>query len=198
MTSTKNIDQLAKRIKAGDEEAISEFVVSFGESLRRYFVGRGVGPTQAEDLAVSCTGDIVLRIDQFQTKPTSGSFKSWCYSLAKNRMVDWLRKTQNEASISFDPFSKFFCNGDHEAEFSPSQLVLMSAVVDGLSSLSETDSEVLLLRYADEHNSFADIGKILGIQKGTARTRHHRALERLEKILKESDVVKKWLEKIKD
>jgi len=199
MTSIENFDQLAKRIKAGDEEAISKFVASFGETLRRYFVGKGLGPTQAEDLAVSCVGDIVLRIDQFQAKSANdGSFKSWCYTLAKNKMTDGLRKIQKEGMVSFDPFSKFFWKGDDEAEFSPSQLVLMSAVADGLSALSATDSEVLLLRYADKHNSFSDIGEMLGIQKGTARTRHHRALERLGKILEESDVVRKLLGKLKD
>jgi DNA-directed RNA polymerase specialized sigma24 family protein len=62
--------------------------------------------------------------------------------------------------------------------------MIEAAVHDALATLAEIDATIITLRDLSipPHN-FADIAMALSITEGTARTRHLRALKKLQRIL---------------
>ena len=77
------------------------------------------------------------------------------------------------------------------ADSSPSQKAvkreLARRVRQTLAQLSETDREILLMRYLEKLSN-REIGQILGLDPATVSKRHGRALLRLEKYLRENGI----------
>ena len=63
---------------------------------------------------------------------------------------------------------------------------LQRRVQDALAKLSPTDREVIVLRHF-EQLSVTDVAAVLEIAEGTVKSRHFRALERLQRLLGEGD-----------
>ena len=51
-------DNLASRIRAGEEKAFEEFRLRFGAGFFHYFHGHGLSEMDATDLAGNCASDI--------------------------------------------------------------------------------------------------------------------------------------------
>ena len=187
---TSDFDRLVSGLKGGDAEARKVLSREFGTLLRRFFILRGLGVPDAEDLAVDCTSDIVMRIDRFENRG-KGSFVGWCFKIARNKLADWHRKRCGSSYVGTT-------GGVPEVAY-PSRDVsdpkLVQAVSKGLEALPDTDREILELRHFQPADSFAEIGRMLGISEGTARARCHRATKRLAGVLQSTQVVQEWLAK---
>ena len=67
----------------------------------------------------------------------------------------------------------------------PEMPEVSAKILQALGSLSETDRQIIHLRYFQGCQSFEDIGRRLNLSEGAARVRHHRALQSLEPLLAE-------------
>jgi DNA-directed RNA polymerase specialized sigma24 family protein len=56
-------------------------------------------------------------------------------------------------------------------------------VLEALESLSETDRQIIHLRYFEGCQTFGEIGRLLNLSEEAARVRHHRALQSIEPLL---------------
>ncbi|HYH63818.1 MAG TPA: sigma factor-like helix-turn-helix DNA-binding protein, partial [Urbifossiella sp.] len=52
-----------------------------------------------------------------------------------------------------------------------------------VARLPDLDRDIVRLRHLEQGLSFAEIGAVLNLSEGAARTRHHRALAELERLL---------------
>ena len=165
-----DLESLVSRMRGGDKEAWQ----AFGTRPRRFFCWRGLSGPDAEELAMDCAADIIMKLDRFEDRG-EGSFAGWCYALARNRLADWRRRQAKHSAQPLD--------ASRAEPAAPPQDTsirgLQDAVCTGLESLSENDREIIELRHFEAGDSFGQIGQALGVSEGTARTRHHRALQRL-------------------
>jgi RNA polymerase sigma factor (sigma-70 family) len=171
------VENLARRMAAIEEEAFAEFANIFGPKLRAFFITRGLRAAEAEDLAVSSITDICLRIEKY-AEQEDGSFESWVYTLARNFLVDWHRSRPQVEPLPLQLPAPEPVEGRTET-----RRVALVAVREAIETLSDTDQMILTLRHLEEERSFSEIGQILGIEPGTARTRHSRALAHLKEVL---------------
>jgi RNA polymerase sigma factor (sigma-70 family) len=176
-STKREVESLAARMAVADEEAFEEFVKIFGPRLRAFFMSKGMRAAEAEDLAVSSITDICLRIEKYERREGK-SFEGWVFTLANNFFADYWRSHRKTETL---PES---LQAPAEAEESPtSRKSVVAAVRHGIEQLSETDQLIVRLRYLEGDRSYDEIGRLLGIEQGAARTRMSRALAHLEKVL---------------
>lgn len=180
------IEELAARMNAADEQAFQEFSDTYGPRLRAFFASRGLRIADAEDLAVSCVSDISLRVNKYQ--PQQEGFEAWVFTLARNFLSDWRRKHPEMEPLP----ESLAAPADPEEPDEGNQPVII-AVRRAVAGLSVTDQMIVRLRYFGEERSFTEIGALLGIQPGAARVRHFRALKNLEGALKQDDRIQHFL-----
>ena len=182
---------LVSRLKGGDEEALRASVAEVGDSLRRFFIWRGLSDADAEDLAVNCTSDIVMQMDRFKDQGDR-KFMHWCFKVGRSRLVDWYRNRKS-ATLACRA-AEIKANSSRDTGITSLEYAVRTAV----ASLSERDREMLVLRHFQPAHAFAEISEILGISEGAARVRCHRALGRLANVLKLDPLVQEWLSRTQD
>jgi len=172
-----SIDDLPARMLDLDEEAVRAFAQEFGGRLRRLFCSLGLGVADAEALAVSCVTDIALRVDRFAPQGP-GSFERWVLKLARVALVDEYRK--HDPAEQLPDWSVV---ERAEVSWGKPDSRRTVAVREAVARLPDLDRDIVRLRHLEQGLSFAEIGAVLNLSEGAARTRHHRALAELERLL---------------
>jgi len=86
-------EDLAARMIELDEDAFREFAEFFAPKFRAFFLARGLGILDAEDLTITCITDIALKVPRY--RPTHGAnFEKWVFTLARHSLADWWRDHQ--------------------------------------------------------------------------------------------------------
>lgn len=186
-----NMEDLACRMSALEEESFYEFAGLFGPRFRALFLSRGLTHADADDLSISCVTDIALKVGQYK-HVANGSFEAWVFTLARRYLIDWWRSRHASVPLPDDlPLSI-----PSNEEFEPDS-ELVSAVRAAMAQLSEADQTLIRLRNMEGEYTYAEAGASLGISAGAARVRHFRALNRLEGLLLKDQRIKKHLDRRK-
>jgi RNA polymerase sigma-70 factor (ECF subfamily) len=97
---------------------------------------------------------------------------TWIFEIARNRAIDFHRVCRPEQEELADDLQI-----PADGEVAGRNKSYLAWLRVELPKLSSQDRNILLWRAKDF--SYAEIGSWLGIKEGTARVRHHRALEKL-------------------
>ena len=89
-------DQLMLRLQGGDRTAFDELVARHAGPLYGFFVKNSRDPHLAEDL----TQETLLRVHNvFWDYIPVGRFKSWIFRIARNLMIDTVRRQSHDALV---------------------------------------------------------------------------------------------------
>jgi len=152
----------------------------FGERFRRFFVCAGVRPADAEDLAWETLGAFFRDLDRVHDPRHARGVLNWVYGIARHKAADWRRRNE-VGTIPLEGIQD--CLVQPASEDVPGTGLLHRAVARGLAQLHAEDRELLVLRSSDASLTFGEIGRMLGISEGAARTRYARARKRAQKVL---------------
>lgn len=184
--------QLIEAYLKGDYESLEILVRQYLRPIYG-FVYKQVGNAQdSEDITQDVFVKVWKNIKKFDRKK---SFKSWIFSIAKNSVIDFIRKSHlasgEKKSIPFSSFENE--EGDSildsmllDTGLLPDEIYerketkgLISKAVEKLSVKYQA---VLSLYYEREFN-FREIAKMLGEPINTVKSRHRRGLMALRKNL---------------
>jgi RNA polymerase sigma-70 factor (ECF subfamily) len=180
-------EELVADCVAGDEEAFSLLVERHLKTVFSFAV-RLVGNTQeAEDITQETFLKAWRNLNRYRSE--ASKFKTWILHIARNASIDHLRKRKHVA------FSEFDTNGGQnvlvetladDSEL-PDELFAKAEdaqrVMQAVDSLPSDAREVLLLHYTNGL-TFFEIGELLGQPQNTVKSRHHRAIQSLKKMLR--------------
>jgi RNA polymerase sigma-70 factor (ECF subfamily) len=159
------------RLQAGDEAALGELLERWRGRLFA-FLARRTGATAAEDLFQ----ETWLRVVRARASYDPGRrFSTWLFQIANNLCRDRGRRLRVEEGwrdavreqVRHDP-----------QRLDPPPLDLRLDMHRRLHALSDAFREVLILRYY-HHLSEAEIAEVLGIPRGTVKSRLHHAVRAL-------------------
>lgn len=168
----------------GDQSAFEILVKRYTNHIYN-FVGQFVGyGAVAEDITQESFIKVWKNLIKFdQTK----KFKPWLYRIARNAAFDYLRKQKMEFSLEVldekEEFQDYFFSDPTPNPFE--QIVLAQsrqAIFDVVSQLPAIYAVVLKLYYLEEF-SLPEIAGILAESIDTVKSRHRRALLKLETLL---------------
>jgi len=179
--STKARDELVllAAFKKGGVEAFSKIDRRFRKPIFRYILGRVPDSETAEEL----TQDVFLK--EYRARESYEErfeLSTWLWTIARNTVFDWLRKTREEVLDSPEEFSW---------EEIPCQLpcpeTRMSRKLDGrallklMSSLTDLQKRALFMRVVRQL-SYEEISKNLGLSLSAAKCLVYRARRSLQEM----------------
>jgi RNA polymerase sigma-70 factor (ECF subfamily) len=172
MKFTSAQDELALvRAAQTDTEVFAVLYDRYVQRLYHYCYHRTNNVHDAEDLTAQT---FLAALEAFPRYRRDGHFAAWLFTIARNKVVDYYRRTSNvplEESIT--PPSNSDLAG--ETETSQQKGILLRAI----RALPEDEQELIRLRYVAEL-SFIEIAKALHKSEGATKKMLYRLLARLK------------------
>ena len=166
-------EELAARVAGGDEAALAELLHRYERGLAS-FLHRQTGGRDAEDLFQETWLRVVRHADRFD--PTR-KFSTWMFQIAVNLARDWHRRPPLEPA---EPNDRAFvppASDRADVEIDAARLH---------AALPEEQREVLVLRFYHDLRE-EDVAEILGVPRGTVKSRAHNALKKLAAMVESDD-----------
>jgi RNA polymerase sigma-70 factor (ECF subfamily) len=183
---------LVKRVQAGDLSAYDELVRRYQEHIYGTIYHMTANHEDANDL----TQETFIKAYQaLRSFKGDSSFFTWLYRIAVNKTLNFLKQRRNRTHLSLNDF-------DFNAEHDPDLVALISDKTPRRdASLAELQEKLntALMRLSEEHRMVVtlhdvqglphdEIGRIMGCNVGTVRSRLFYARQQLQAYL--SDYLK--------
>ncbi len=162
------------RVRAGETSLLAELFERHNRPVYGFFYRM----TNSRELSEDLVQDVFLRILRYRdTYEPKTSFTAWMYGIARNAMIDQMRKRRPEASLDNDSMPEVPTRDepmDERLRARQESEMLQRA----LGSLPADKREVLILaRYQDLR--YDEIGRILGCEANAVKQRVFRAVKML-------------------
>ncbi|MDO5784430.1 MAG: RNA polymerase sigma factor [Eubacteriales bacterium] len=165
-------DQLIKRCKAGDAEALDELVRMYYPDILRYCLWHAPDRQSAEDAAQETFIKMIRHLQSY----THQYFRAFLYRIAANTCVDMQRRKWTSA-VPLPEGLTVTEDGYHRAEEDADLQRLVSA-------LPPEQRELVLLRFAQQL-TLREMAEVTGLPLRTVQSRLRAALTKLKSTLSE-------------
>jgi RNA polymerase sigma-70 factor (ECF subfamily) len=175
----KNDKQLAKRIRAGDENAFNELVRTYQKPVYQVAYRILNSREDAEDVAQDVFIQAYRQIGNFRG---DSSLFTWIYRIAVNAALNAQRKKKVRRFLSLESIGFTLSSRQPTHDQKMERDEIWKSITRAVDRLPEKQKIVFTLRY--EHNlSHAEIARILDRDEGTIRANYHQAIRKLRKAL---------------
>lgn len=167
----KSEEQLMTAYQQGDANALDSIYRLMQKPLYSFIFRY----TRDEQLSIDIVQDTFMKLQDHKQKfdPQKGTLKSFLFQIAYRLMVNKLNRRKKLSSLL-----PFLVPRSKEELSPPEQMTVRNAV----ANLPETERAVILLFYFHDLSQ-EEMAQILGIPKGTVKSRLHRATKRLKNDL---------------
>jgi RNA polymerase sigma-70 factor (ECF subfamily) len=178
-------EALMELISRGDQHAFSQLYLRYQPKLVKY-CARVLRDdiAQAADLVDEALFDVWRSAENFAGR---SKVSTWIYSIARNKVVSWLRKT---SEMTLEDESLLDAMIDPAA--SPHEELALDDMKQQLlrlmDQLTEEHREVIRLTYFED-KSVKEVANILDISENTVKTRMFYARKRLAQLLEKAGIV---------
>lgn len=166
------------RAKKGDAEAFSALVEAYETSVYRLALRMCGNAHDAEEVTQEAFLAAWKGLPAFRGE---SKFSSWLYQLTSNAAIDFLRREKRHRGAT--PIEE---EVDLAAPGTPQQAAeeaeLREALQQALDALTPEHRQIFLLRQMQQM-SYEEIGRLLGLESGTVKSRLSRAKKQLRQIL---------------
>jgi RNA polymerase sigma factor (sigma-70 family) len=176
---------LLERVRdSSDAGAWEEFFALYAPLLAGYARSFGLGETDAEDVRDHCLAVVVQRIGTFQYDRSKGSFKGWLHCIARDKVIDAMRKPREEhagtSAFLALPASAEDPDETWEREWRAEHLRFALAEVRRAADPAERELFDLLL---DESLTASEIGARVGRNPNQVYKARSRLLQEVRAVL---------------
>jgi RNA polymerase sigma-70 factor, ECF subfamily len=171
-----SFDAVLAAATQGDERAFAILWRELQPALLRYL--RVVAPAACEDLASETWLEVARGLGRFQG--TEAGFRSWVFTVARHRMVDWRRREARHPTTPLPEIPER--PGPRDAADSALEAISTRAALVLIAELPPDQAEVVALRVVGG----LDVGQVaalVGKRPGAVRVLSHRGLRRLAERL---------------
>ena len=164
--------------KKGDADAFAFLVETYETSVYRLALRMCGNAHDAEEVAQEAFVAAWKGLPAFRGE---SKFSSWLYQLTTNAAIDFLRREKRHRAVT--PIDD---EPEPAAPDTPQQVLeeqeVSRALQQALDALSPEHREIFLLRQMRQL-SYEEIGRLLGLEPGTVKSRLSRAKKQLRQIL---------------
>jgi len=161
----------------GDEDALNLLIKQFHPKLKKSVLYHTGNVESVDDLVQECWISIIEKLNTLQLKI---SFEAWALTIARRKSIDWIRKQQRLRKQETILKTEAELNTDNpEAD---KEEDLHKKIRLGIQQVSPTQRIVLNMFYI-ENLCLREICSVLGVSKGTVKSRLFYARESLKKII---------------
>ena len=173
--------RLVELASEGDQQAFEHLFTRYREALTRLFEQRLDDKAIASDLLQETFIKVYLHLDSYSKSYTFGQ---WIYAIARNTLVDHLRRRADDISID----EKF--RAPAASTPTPEESVIINQrkahFEASLDELSKEYRQIIEMRFLDEY-SYEEIADKLGKPINTVKTQIRRAKAAVCKMILEKE-----------
>ena len=170
------IIRLVNKAQKGDDKAFLKLFQKYEEDIFRMAYVYVKNESDALDVVQEVAYHSFKKIN---TLKNPEYFKTWLIKIAINCSLDLVRK--NKKVVQLNPEYEEFIGSEDE------DVPLSITLQELLDQLNEDEKSVVILRFYEGY-SFKEIGELLNMPLGTAKSILYRALGKLRKQFKEADI----------
>ena len=170
----KSDETLMLAYQRGDGKAFSVLYSRNKDGLTTYLWHSYARQDVVEDIAQDTWESVIKSANQYSQKST---FKTWLYSIARNRLIDWWRKQDNQNGPLDDHQEALVVEG-HDPDARIQDLMVLVA------RLPQEQKDALLLK--NQGFSQLEIAEITGSEPETVKTRIRYARDKL-RVMREEE-----------
>lgn len=158
------------------EEFLEHYNAFYSKILNYVFYRTGQDRHLAEDL----TQEIFMKaLERFDSYDSARAFQAWLYTIARNHLTDYYRKRRER--VSYDTLENVLTT-EEDVPADIDQRRLVQRVVTALSKLTDSEQELITLRYVQELTT-EEIADILGKNSNAIYVGLHRAVKKLRTVM---------------
>ncbi|MDD3614517.1 MAG: sigma-70 family RNA polymerase sigma factor [Candidatus Pacebacteria bacterium] len=184
-------EQLIKNYLGGDEEAISILINRYLKEVYLYFLKRLNNSIEAEDLTQETFVKMWRNLEKFDQKR---NFRAWLFTIAKNSLIDFLRKHRTTEGLAKEVAFSQFINEEEESILDDIPTLDPSVIEqieenENWQKLETIISELpiaqreLLLSYLQSNDvTFQKLAQENNISVNTLKARYYRLVQKIRKL----------------
>lgn len=175
-TNSDSDEKLVRQLQSGDMKALPQLVKRWHKDFctKAYWLTKD--PDLSKDIAQDCWRIIIDKIADLKDPK---NFKSWAFRIVYSKSFDALRDIQRKRNEL-----QWYAYSQTEVEEEPSDdSELKKKLLKQIKALPEHQQTVIRLFYVEDY-SLKEIGKLLNISVGTAKSRLFHARETLKTKIK--------------
>jgi len=162
-----------------DQIAFGRLFEYFAPRIKRFLASRGMGAMVAEELAQETLLSVWHKAALFD--PARANAATWIFTIARHHAIDYHRRDRSALNVPESAID-FEIADPAQTDDAVSQAETEARLLDGLSSLSEAQIQVVRLAYFHDKSHVTIAGE-LGLPLGTVKSRIRLALERLRGLI---------------
>jgi len=167
-----------------ERPSFESIFVEYAPRVRAYFLRHGLNRSLADEIAQEVMLSVWNHSDRFD--PDKGAMSTWVFAIARNRLIDSVRKTRRPEPDPDDPCWV----GDRQSqeptpERAAVELSRARTLRNALARLPAEQRRVLEALYFDGQ-SMSELSAAAGIPLGTVKTRARLALRALREHIGEA------------
>ncbi|MCX6581572.1 MAG: RNA polymerase sigma factor [Candidatus Aminicenantes bacterium] len=177
-----DIQDIVKKLKAGDTEAWNMLVESFSKKVYNLALNFAGNKDDAAEMTQEIFLKIYNNIDKFEEER---NFSSWVMKLSKNYCIDFWRKTKSSRqNIELD--ENLYTNSVHDHALTPEDSLIQKNDIAylrrKLQQLPPDLRSLIIMRDIQDY-SYQEISESLDIPLGTTKSRINRARLKLAQLI---------------
>lgn len=167
---------LVKRIGACDKRAMHAFYMRHNQAVYAFAVSRSGNA----ELASDCVHDTMLDVWRSAASFAGrSSVKTWLFSIARNKLVDALRKHGKLSYVEEVPEHEDTAPSPEAAAIAAAESARLHRCIEGLSGPQRAAIRLAFL----EDLSYPEVAEVEAVPVGTIKTRIHHAKQALMRCL---------------
>lgn len=170
-------ESLVRRAQQRDQEAFTQLYEENFDKIYRYIVLRIGNKTEAEDMTQQVFLNALKSISSFKWKGVP--FSAWLFRIARNQVVDYLRKKAKQATA---PLDESLVSSGSNPELAAEHSLDIERLLLATRQLTAAQREVISLRFAGEL-PIAQVAKVMDKSEGAVKALQHSAIVALRKTL---------------
>ena len=175
--SDSEIQEVVKKAQTGDPFAFSQLYENFFLRIYRYTFMKTGNSEDAEDLTQEVFLKVIRSISKYKEKETP--FASWLFRIARNTIIDYVRKRQKYTSnLPLEGLNELIANVDVENSVITS--INIEEIKNHMKNLTELQNEVITLRFFGQL-SLEETSKVISRNVNATKNIQYSALTALRK-----------------
>ena len=170
-------ESLVRRAQQRDEEAFAKLYEEYFDKIYRYVTLRIGDRMEAEDVTQQVFIKVLHSISSFKWKGIP--FSAWLFRIARNQVIDYVRKKKRYATV---PLDERLAGSDIGPQLAAERKLDIEGVLAATQQLTDAQREVISLRFTSEL-SIAEVAKIMGKSEGAVKALQHSAIAALRRVL---------------
>ncbi|TGL82096.1 RNA polymerase sigma factor [Leptospira yasudae] len=165
---------------------------SYYNKLKFFFLKSGITNETAEELCQETFMKVYNHRERFDS--SKGSESTWVYSIARNELIDYFRKSRKEKNlVDFSSWENLVSSYETSAYKLEEEKVLLEKLSKSIHLLKEPEKSIVIL-HCIHGKSIAETSSHTGIAQRTISRRLVSALKLLREELQTSGIDESWLQ----